>query len=69
MEKAKLLQPWPALDSARGYKVSIMEVSYLATKYGIAKLTISTILKHKEAIKNADVAECESAHKTTITDN
>ncbi|XP_059558184.1 tigger transposable element-derived protein 1-like isoform X1 [Myotis daubentonii] len=34
-----------------------VRVSDLATKYGMAKSTISTILKHKEAIKKADVAK------------
>ena len=31
-------------------------MSDLAIKYGVVKLMISTILKHKEAIKSADVA-------------
>ena len=32
-------------------------VSYLVVQYGTAKLTISTILKNREAIKAADVAK------------
>ena len=32
-------------------------VSDLAVQYGMAKLTISTILKNREAIKAADVAK------------
>ncbi|XP_016070266.1 PREDICTED: tigger transposable element-derived protein 1-like [Miniopterus natalensis] len=34
-----------------------VRVSDLAMEYGMAKSTISTILKHKEAIKSADVAK------------
>nr|KAF6463386.1 tigger transposable element derived 1 [Molossus molossus] len=34
-----------------------VRVSDLAIEYGMAKSTISTILKHKEAIKSADVAK------------